>query len=155
MRSINLHGDKYFYGQKVSDYGMENGHIGYHCLANTFNAVLANGLIEATSEVGYWEQIHGFIDHSEEIADLEDQLLEAADDEEEASIYEKIDRLQEDQDYQPEVYQWYIIDQSGVDTLMYWTDEIIYYNGTLDLYLWGVTHWGTSWDYVLTDIAIA
>ena len=21
-----------------------------------------------------------------------------------------------------------------------------------DLYIWGVTHWGTSWDYVLTDI---
>ena len=23
------------------------------------------------------------------------------------------------------------------------------------MYVWGVTHWGTSWDYVLTDIEIA
>lgn len=33
-----------------------------------------------------------------------------------------------------------------------YTNEIVYYNETLDLYVWGVTHWGTSWDYVLTDI---
>lgn len=154
MKAINLHGSSCFYGQKVSDFGMKNGYIDYHCLASSFNAVLANGLIESTAEVGYWEQVHGFIDHSEEIAALEDQLLEA-DGDDEISIYEKIDELQEEQDYQPEVFQWFIIDRSGVDTLTYWTDEIIYYNDELDLYLWGVTHWGTSWDYVLTDIAIA
>ena len=26
------------------------------------------------------------------------------------------------------------------------------YNETLDIWLWGVTHYGTSWDYVLTNI---
>ena len=25
-------------------------------------------------------------------------------------------------------------------------------NETLDLYIWGVTHYGTGWDYVLTNI---
>ena len=30
--------------------------------------------------------------------------------------------------------------------------EIVYYSEELDLYIWGVTHYGTSWDYVLTDI---
>ena len=34
------------------------------------------------------------------------------------------------------------------------TDEIVYYNEELDMYVWGITHYGTSWDYVLTDIAI-
>ena len=33
-------------------------------------------------------------------------------------------------------------------------NEIVYYNETLDLYLWGVTHYGTSWNCVLTSIAI-
>lgn len=33
-------------------------------------------------------------------------------------------------------------------------EEIVYYNETLDIYLWGVTHWGTSWDYVLTNIKL-
>ena len=34
------------------------------------------------------------------------------------------------------------------------TDEIVYYNSALDLYLWGITHFGTSWDYVLTDVEL-
>lgn len=24
----------------------------------------------------------------------------------------------------------------------------------MDIYLWGITHFGTSWDYVLTDIEL-
>ena len=34
------------------------------------------------------------------------------------------------------------------------TDEILFYNETLDMYVWGVTHCGTSWNYVLTDIKL-
>ena len=34
------------------------------------------------------------------------------------------------------------------------TNEIVFYSEDLDMYLWGVTHYGTSWDYVLTDIKI-
>ena len=56
--------------------------------------------------------------------------------------------------YDAEVFQWFIIDRNGVDILSYWTDEIIYYCEELDLYLWGVTHFGTAWSYVLTDIEI-
>lgn len=33
-------------------------------------------------------------------------------------------------------------------------DEIIFYNGDLNLYAWGITHWGTEWDYVLTNVPI-
>ena len=50
-----------------------------------------------------------------------------------------------------EVYQWYIIDRSGAELLQQ-IDEVVEYNETLDMYIWGVTHWGTAWDYVLTDI---
>ena len=28
------------------------------------------------------------------------------------------------------------------------------YNEQLDMYLWGITHFGTSWDYVLTDVKL-
>lgn len=56
-------------------------------------------------------------------------------------------------DYQ-EIYQYFIISQSGFETLQRFTDEIVFYNEELDMYVWGVTHYGTSWDYVLTDIAI-
>ena len=53
-----------------------------------------------------------------------------------------------------EVYQYYIIGYSGYRFLEEYTDEIVYYNDELDMYLWGVTHFGTSWDYVLTDIEL-
>ena len=53
-----------------------------------------------------------------------------------------------------DIYQWYIIDELGYRDLSRLTDEIVYYNDQLDLYLWGITHFGTSWDYVLTDVRI-
>lgn len=53
-----------------------------------------------------------------------------------------------------EVYQYYIITDSGARFLETYTDEIVYYNEQLDLYLWGVTHFGTAWSYVLTDIKL-
>lgn len=51
----------------------------------------------------------------------------------------------------PEIFQFYIVDDNGAEILQE-INEIVFYNGALDVYLWGVTHWGTSWDYVLTDI---
>lgn len=53
-----------------------------------------------------------------------------------------------------EVYQYYIITDSGAKFLEDYTDEIVYYHEDLDMYLWGITHWGTSWDYVLSDISL-
>ena len=53
-----------------------------------------------------------------------------------------------------DIYQYYIITYSGYKFLERYTDEIVYYNEELDMYLWGITHFGTSWDYVLTDISL-
>lgn len=52
------------------------------------------------------------------------------------------------------IYQDYIISEYGYKFLAEHTDEIVFYNERLDLYIWGVTHFGTSWDYVLTDIKL-
>lgn len=63
--------------------------------------------------------------------------------------------LEEDEDgYFQEVYQYYIISYSGARFLTEYTDEIVYYHEELDMHLWGITHFGTSWDYVLTDIKL-
>ncbi len=51
-----------------------------------------------------------------------------------------------------EIYQEYIITENGADYLKRNTSEIVYYCQSLDLYLWGITHFGTSWDGVYTDI---
>ena len=52
-----------------------------------------------------------------------------------------------------EFYQYYIIDESGYRILSD-TDEVVYYCEDLDVYVWAISHFGTSWDYVLTDIPL-
>ena len=56
--------------------------------------------------------------------------------------------------YDIEIFQYYIISPSGAEILQDWTNEIVFYNEDLNMYVWGVTHWGTSWDYVLTEIKL-
>jgi hypothetical protein len=51
-----------------------------------------------------------------------------------------------------EIYQEYIISQSGAEYLERNTDEVVFYNERLDMYLWAITHFGTSWDGVFTQI---
>ena len=53
-----------------------------------------------------------------------------------------------------DIFQEYIITDQGYKFLAEHTDEIVFYNETLDMYIWGITHFGTSWDYVLTDIKL-
>lgn len=147
----------YFYGNKISEYGRKNGRVDYATLAKAFDAVRNNGIMEQTwGVVGEWEQESGFLDNSEEIEQLEDRLEELREDEEANAeeieeIEGKIIDLHEQEYNSKEVFQWYIVSDQGAEILKEF-NEIVYYNSELDMYLWGVTHFGTSWDYVLTDI---
>lgn len=51
-----------------------------------------------------------------------------------------------------DVYQEYIITESGAEYLQRVSDEIVYYCEPAGLYLWGITHFGTGWDCVFTQI---
>ena len=173
--------NEYYYGNKISDYGLENGYVDYATLSKCFDAVLNNDIMNLTYDIGYWEQVSGTVDNSEEINELEekkDELEEKQKDLEDLSedvssekeeqkiilelkkleneIYEindQIEDLENEQDNEPEIFQYYIVDDWG-GRLLQEVNEIVYYNETLDMYLWGVTHYGTSWDYVLTNIPI-
>lgn len=154
-----VHG-KYFYGNEVSEYGQEHGYVDYRTLAKAFDAVMNNDIIQKTIDIGYWEQESGFVDHSEEIEELQEAIEELMLDnendehtEEIDELQEKINELEEEQEnaYNAEIYQYYIVDGNGAEILKE-AGEIVFYNDALDMYVWGVTHWGTSWDYVLTDI---
>lgn len=61
---------------------------------------------------------------------------------------------EDDDGYFQDVYQYYIITYNGARLLGEFTDELVFYHEELDMYLWGITHFGTSWDYVLTDIKL-
>ena len=54
----------------------------------------------------------------------------------------------EETDSYTEIFQYYIVSDNGAEILQE-AEEIVYYNEELDMYVWGVTHWGTSWDYVM------
>jgi hypothetical protein len=68
--------------------------------------------------------------------------------------WELVNGYEENEEGWYEVYQYYIISDYGFRILEDYTDEIVYYHQDLDMYVWGITHFGTSWDYVLTDIKL-
>ena len=167
---MNVYGS-YFYGNKISCYGLEHSRVDYATFAKAFDAVLANDIMRATSEIGYWEPIgsceeyfedsagnvYSYDEAQERIEDLQERIdqLDTIEDMTEAQL-EELDEAKENiyrlnDPYYYDVFQWYIIDERGAE-LCQEAGEIVYYNDALDLYLWGVTHYGTSWDYVLTDI---
>ena len=165
MRRNNKLMGTYFYGNEASDYAKENGFLDYATLAKSFDAVLNNGIIQATSDIGYWDiengseeyyednngNIYTYDEKEERIEELEELETEEAEEQIE-EIREEIEALEEA--HYEEIFQYYIISDNGAEILKDYTNEIVFYNEALDMYVWGVTHWGTSWDYVLTDIKL-
>jgi hypothetical protein len=173
-----IYRSNYFYGNKISDYGIANGYLDYHTLSKAFDAVLVNDITKLfygtiNGEYSEPEQVNGYIDNSEQIDEL-NAILEEIEEEQIAlinadlettaaykelqtradEINEQIDELEREQDEQREIYQYYIISDNAVHILQEFTNDPVFYLPVLDCYVWGVTHWGTSWDYVLTDVKI-
>lgn len=98
-----------------------------------------------------------------EYEDTINEVMERDEDYEENHVYiamnENISRIKEEIEaledaHYEEIFQYFIISDNGAEILKDYTDEIVFYNEALDMYVWGVTHWGTSWNYVLTDIKL-
>lgn len=127
---LNLHNEavhsKYFCGHEISKYGLENHRVDYATLAKAGDAVLCNRIAEYYDQ-HEWECING----SEFVDDDDDENWE-----------------------QKDFYQYYIISDSLKQVLCMWTHETVWYDEFIDVYIWGITHWGTSWDYVLTEIPV-
>ena len=48
----------------------------------------------------------------------------------------------------------YIISNRSYEILKQYTDELVFYNENLGIYIWAVDNWGTALDYVLTDVKL-
>lgn len=120
-KQIKTYDGKVF-GEKVSDYGLENGYLDYYTLSKIVGDSVLNNEIFMHAGYENWELVNGLEEN-----EYGDYL---------------------------EVYQYYIITEAGYRMLSEYTDEIVYYNYDLDMYLWGITHFGTGWDYVLTDVKL-
>lgn len=167
------HTSKYFYGNLISEYGLDNKRLDYGTLAKAFDAVRVNDITKLfySSVNGDYvepEQINGYIDNTDKIEELQeqidnllDQYREEENDIKAAEIMADIDSLEEqmkeleyEQDQQQEIYQYFIISSWAADVISEFTNDPVFYIDYLDMYIWGITHWGTSWDYVLTDVKI-
>lgn len=62
---------KYYYGNPISEYGLDNGYVDYATLAKAFDAVLNNDIMNLTYDIGSWEQVSGIIDNTDEIEEME------------------------------------------------------------------------------------
>lgn len=171
----------YFFGHEVSAYGKEHGYVDYGTLAKAFDAVLNNTIISKAQEMGYYwgtycgseyyyEDTDGTIyadsserdDRVEELEQEREELESEMENLDESSdryteIEERIAEIDADiealeEEHYEEIYQYYIISDAGAKILSEWTDELVLYNDDLDINLWCVTHYGTAWDYVLTNI---
>lgn len=115
---------RYFYGNEVSKYGMDNGRIDYACFSKAFQHVLCNEIMPFIQE------------HN-----LDYELLSG-------DIWEDDNQM-----WYREVFQYYIVSDNAQD-LLEEADELCWYCSDLDILIWGVTHYGTNWDYVLTNIRL-
>ena len=64
---------KYYYGNAISEYGLEHGRVDYGTLAKAFDAVLNNDIMNLTYDIGSWEQVSGIIDNTDKIEELEEK----------------------------------------------------------------------------------
>jgi hypothetical protein len=128
LEVLKMENKKYFYGQEISEYGVQHNRVDYRALRCTFDAVLCNDIAKL-----FYSTVNG--EYSE------------------PEIYNGSDYDSEGDQY-AEIFQYFVINSYGAEILERYTDEIVYYLPALDMYVRGVTHYGTAWDYVLTDIKI-
>lgn len=117
--------EKYFYGHQVSNYGLEEGKVDYRAFAHAIgDMVLCNDIIDL---IGF-DNLEG---HNLEIENEEEEI-----------------------EYR-EIFQWYIVNSNeNIHKLLDKAGECWLYDTKHDITIWGIDHWGTSWDYVCTDIEI-
>lgn len=172
----------YFCGQKASDYAQKNGYLDYAAFAHSFDAVMSNDIITDLESAGFYFDIiqDGTPDNSDEIDELREEAQELEDqadaieveaeqetDEAEAArLMEEAEKRREEAQQKndeaddletqeaPEIFQWFIVSDQGAELIQQYTDDPLFYCERLDMYVWGVTHWGTAWTHVLTDIKL-
>lgn len=116
--------------------------------------MLVHGKFFYGNEISEYGQEHGYVDYRT-LAKAFDAVLnnDIIKNTMDIGYWECVsgNEYDEETDEYAEIFQCYIVDGNGAEILEK-AGEIVFYNEALDMYVWGVTHWGTSWDYVLTDI---
>jgi len=132
-----------FYGHKVSDYALKYGRLDYRTLSKCFDCVLCNNIVEV-DEFLFDNVINGDLETFED-EDGNEITREEAEELEEQGKKTYSNYI--------DIFQYYIVSDNAKELLKE-ANEIVLYSEKLDCYIWAITHYGTSWDYVLTDIKL-
>ena len=164
-----------FWGCKLNNEEIKNHRLSYKTLASQFEAVLCNNICEVDPNLfdnlesgdfySYYiagEEVseNDFNERKEQIEDAIVELnFEEWETEEQKIIIDEHIKQLEDQlaDFETlknEVFQWFIVSNSALWYLKR-AGELVFYSDILDCYIWGVCHWGASWDYVMTSLRIS
>lgn len=113
------------------------------------NKIKLHGTTAYGKEVSKYGLEHGYLDYSTLAEIVGDCILNNTVRAETMADWDVVSG-----EFDRTVFQDYIISELGATILHDLTDELVFYNEKLDLYIWSVTHFGTAWDYVLTDVKL-
>lgn len=146
--------NKGLFNMYASDYAKENKRLDYRGLAKMVgDMILCNNIVEVEPDI--FDNVHcGSLYYISDDAeyDYEDYVNECKNNEEEPMTYEDwLEENRDDYERERDIFQYYLVRDT------YWLEqcgELVLYSDKLDCYVWCIDHWGTSWDYVLTDIEL-
>ena len=131
--------------EKMGEYEKEQGFASYRTIVERFvgDIVLCNNIINVDESVLYnmedCSEERYYNENGEEIS--EEEYLN--------------DENAYSEHYEPEVYQWYLCNVGNLDKEAAKEAGLIFsYSDLLDCDVLCVDHWGTSWDYVLTNVKL-
>ena len=129
-----------FWGVELNEEEKRTHRASYATLARQFDCVLCNNIFDVDPSA--WDNVEcgcvfNYYYNGEEISEEEARELE-----------EKGEDVREEW---REFFQFYIVDNNGREWLEQ-AGEVVLYSEALDVYIWCVDHWGTSWAYVMTSI---
>lgn len=97
----------------------------------------------------YFENLENQTEYEKIKAENENETLEACWGLMSDELREEIDNAMWESGF-PDIYQTFIITKDTQDILKDY-GEITWYNEDLDLYFWGVTHYGTHWSHIMSS----
>lgn len=170
---------KYYEGREVNSFGAKNHRVDLATFGDVMGGVLNNSIMNKTTELGFtWDLVNGSLytyhdargneyDEAEaqnridELDTLIDEATSDFDDYDDEDVSEEVKEWKTDIEYlenpdgEKEIYQYFIISDKAAEILMRDSEsQILFYNSDLDMYIWGVTTYGTSWKMLLTDISL-
>ena len=132
-----------FWGEKLNEEELRSHRLSYYTVAKQFNAVLCNNIFD----------VDPYLLDNIESGDIYRYYVEG----EEATKEEHEQAEKEGKETSEEledIFQYYIVDNNALWYLKR-MNEIVFYSEILDCYIWGITHYGTSWDYVMTSLKLS